>query len=406
MDAPRPSFLYIYIMHIVEIPSFFIPYGGEFCLEQSKALRSLGHEVRIISNVQLSIKRSIREFFAIPFGREYKEIDGIPVYQSYMRGIPKCIRPNVRRWTGIVRSMYAQYVKTYGVPDIIHAHCAKWAGYTAMLISREYGVPYAITEHLPKMNLDREFGPEYGKAWQVGLLKEAYSNADVVIPVSEELVEDIAPIFGKDYKWRYISNTIDTEFFHYRPRTSLNDRRFRLCCLANFTYRKGYDILFEAFAMLHDSHPQTELHIAGLDTDGLACQELARHYIKDDSITSHGNLDRTQVRELLYSSDVFVLASRSEVQPLSILEAMSTGIPVVSTECVPRSLRIDNGCFIAPIDNAAKLCKLMSRLVDGNGTDGRRISCEVEKLASKEAVGKKIETEFIRITEKKHRYHN
>ena len=49
-------------MHIVEIPSFFPPYGGEFCLEQSKALRSLGHEVRIISNVQLSVKKSPKDY--------------------------------------------------------------------------------------------------------------------------------------------------------------------------------------------------------------------------------------------------------------------------------------------------------------------------------------------------------
>ena len=42
-------------MHILEIPSFFTPYGGEFCLEQAKALKALGHEVRILSNVQLGI---------------------------------------------------------------------------------------------------------------------------------------------------------------------------------------------------------------------------------------------------------------------------------------------------------------------------------------------------------------
>ena len=41
-------------MHILEIPSFFTPYGGEFCLDQAKALKAVGHEVRILSNVQLA----------------------------------------------------------------------------------------------------------------------------------------------------------------------------------------------------------------------------------------------------------------------------------------------------------------------------------------------------------------
>ena len=48
-------------MHILEIPSFFIPYGGEFCIEQSRALTMIGHEVRIMANVYLSVKRRDRK---------------------------------------------------------------------------------------------------------------------------------------------------------------------------------------------------------------------------------------------------------------------------------------------------------------------------------------------------------
>ena len=49
-------------MHILEIPSFFPPYGGLFCLDQAKALKALGHEVRILSNVQLGATIGLRDY--------------------------------------------------------------------------------------------------------------------------------------------------------------------------------------------------------------------------------------------------------------------------------------------------------------------------------------------------------
>ena len=122
-------------MHILEIPSFFYPYGGLFCLDQAKALSALGHEVRILSNVQLGVTIGWKDFLALPWRRYEHVMDGITVYQSYQRGIPRVIRPNVNRWVSIVRSMYEDYVAKYGTPDILHAHCAKWAGYAAMKIS-------------------------------------------------------------------------------------------------------------------------------------------------------------------------------------------------------------------------------------------------------------------------------
>ena len=153
-------------MHIVEIPSFFPPYGGLFCLDQAKALAALGHEVRIVSNVQVGVTIGAKDYITLPYRRYEFVRDGITVYQTYQRGLPKAIRYNVRRWVSIVRSMFAEYVKRYGRPDILHAHCAKWAGYAAMLISEDYQLPYVITDHLPLMLLEDEFGEAPSSAWQ------------------------------------------------------------------------------------------------------------------------------------------------------------------------------------------------------------------------------------------------
>lgn len=376
-------------MHILEIPSFFTPYGGEFCLDQARALKALGHEVRILSNVQLGATIGLRDYLCLPYSRYEHGRDGITICQSFQRGVPLVIKWNVRRWVQIVCSMFDDYVDKYGVPDILHAHCSKWAGFAAMKISEKYHIPYVITEHLSRLVFEKEFGPAPSDVWQIPLLREAYEHADLVIPVSEELVENIACYFGKDYRWQAVSNTIDTGFFQYQPRKPLSGRPFRFCCLANNWPMKGYDILIPAFRQLRESGQNVELHIAGRGTDTTEFRSML-----SNGMVTHGLISRNDVRELLYKSDALVLASRSEVQPLSLLEAMSSGIPVIATECMPQSLRIKGGSTIVPIDDVDALNKAMSDVLNNPTVDGQWLSQEVGRIASPEVVGRKLEKLF------------
>ena len=110
-------------------------------------------------------------------------------------------------------------------------------------------------------------------------------------------------------------------------------------------------------------------------------------------MVTHGLIKRNAVRDLLYQSDALVLASRSEVQPLVLLEAMSTGIPVVSTACIPRNLRIEGGCTIVPVDDAAAFSEAMKQVMV-QPVDGERLSQEVHRLASPEVIGQRLTDVF------------
>ena len=109
-----------------------------------------------------------------------------------------------------------------------------------------------------------------------------------------------------------------------------------------------------------------------------------------EGVISHGLVSRDNVRNLLYQSDALVLASRSEVQPLALLEAMSTGIPVVATECVPQSLRIADGCTIVPVDDS----DAMRQVMEQKDFDGVSVSASVRQLASPEVIGRRLTTLF------------
>ena len=374
-------------MRILEIPSFFTPYGGEFCLEQAKALQRQGHEVLILSHVQLAITKGLKDYLTLPYDISVSKREGITVWQTFLRGVPKVIRWNVEHWVKGVRRLFDTYVGLYGYPDLIHAHCCKWAGYAAMEISRKYGIPYVITEHLSLMSLTEEFGPAPSEAWQLPLLREAYHGAALVIPVAAELVKDTACYYGDDYRWESVSNVVDTDYYHYQSRQPLSDRAFTFCCVAAYDYRKGYDVLADAFKMVRAERPDIRLKIAGTGTDS----RVARKLFPMDGVELLGHRDKSEIRELFYESHALVLPSRSEVQPLVVLEAMSTGIPVVATTSVPQNERLEGACSIVATDDADALAQAMLETVAHyNQYDGEAIARQTRALASPEVVGKKL----------------
>lgn len=390
------------MLHILEIPSFFPPYGGAFCLEQSKALAEQGHVVRIVACVQLGVTISKWNYLTAITHTEDRVMDGITVFYRQTRGLPKCPHLNMKHWVKTVCQMVDDYVTRYGKPDLIHAHCAKWAGQAAMLAGRKWGVPYVVTEHLSSQLFATEFKGDLKKVWQIPMLKEVYRRADRVIPVSAELVDDLASYFGRDYQWTEVSNTIDTDFFAYQPRKPLEGRSFVFCCLAMFIPLKGYDILLRAFHdFMEKAHAPARLIIAGTYTDSKELAEMVQEQGLDRVTDIRGLVDKQGVRDILYESDCLVLASRSEAQPLVLLEAMSTGIPVISTEVTPRSQRIE-GCHIVPTDDARALCEKMEWVCRSDSSfSGNSISEGVRKMVSPEAIGQKLTAVFNELISKR-----
>lgn len=341
-------------MHILEIPSFFPPHGGLFALEQARALQVTGNTVRMLACVQLGVSVDQAFYFKARSDRWWENMNGVEVYRSYMRALPRCIRPNQQHWCRIVLQMYDEYKLRYGRPDVLHAHCCQWAGVAARMIAEKEDIPFFITEHLPSGIFESNYGKGWKKAdWARRLLQSTYEQAHQVIPVSAELVDDLQPFFGRNYSFTPISNIIDVNFFAFRPREPKQGRRFRFCCLAvaDF-YRKGFDVLAEAIKGMVN----VELHIAGKGTDQKKMRQL---FGNASNVIYHGELGKEGVRDLLYQSDALVLASRSESQGLVIMEAVSTGIPVVTTDAIPSNALTEGACLIAKSGDAESLRQRM-----------------------------------------------
>ena len=382
-------------MHILEIPSFFPPYGGLFCLEQSKALANHGHTVRIIANLNVSVRLS-PGLWLHSRTRSYDVVmDGIQVTRREMRAIPFCLKHNVERWCGIVGEMADEYIKRYGKPDILHAHCCAWAGYAAMLVSRKHNIPYVVTEHLSSELHLKQFGKDGVNSWQVPLLRESLESANRVILVSEELAADLAPLFGSNFNWLAVSNTIDTDLYAYKKRLPLDGRPFTVCCLAFFEPRKGYDVLYEAFAQfVHKYSADAQLLVAGVGTNSDEMKKLVDRYGIAKHVKLYGEVDRNGVLDILYQSDCLALATRNEAQGLVLLEAMSTGIQVVTTDRTPKNVHIEGGCLIAPYNRADIMAERFAEVMHNTGFDGKAVSDSVKSLVSPNVIGRQLADVF------------
>jgi glycosyltransferase involved in cell wall biosynthesis len=101
----------------------------------------------------------------------------------------------------------------------------------------------------------------------------------------------------------------------------------RLATAAGLERHKGIDVLLDACARLKDATRPMHLDIYG---DGSLRDELERRAAANGlDVTFHGNV--RHVRDSLLDADLFVLPSRGENLPITILEAMAAALPVVAT---------------------------------------------------------------------------
>ncbi len=130
-------------------------------------------------------------------------------------------------------------------------------------------------------------------------------------------------------------------------------------------HRKGVDVLIEALSELrrrgigfaailggNGEGAQAQAHVAG---QGLA-----------DAVSFPGWVDEHGVARLLGEADIFVLPSRAENQPVSILEAMARAVPVVSTTvgAIPEQVVAGETGLLVPPGEAMPLADALQRLIE------------------------------------------
>lgn len=153
-------------------------------------------------------------------------------------------------------------------------------------------------------------------------------HAEAVVAVSRQVAEELAAAYRlRGRRPRVVPNGVDTDFFALAPPEG---RQGGLLYVGRLGYRKGLFRLLEAFAGL-PYRPGLELTLAGEGPLEAELRRRAQGLGIAGRVRFAGFLDRAGVRAELQRAACFVNPADYETGPLTLLEAMACGAPVVTT---------------------------------------------------------------------------
>ena len=376
-------------LHTLRLPSWYLPHGGQFVCNQAQILKEFGFDVNVLANVEISLSNDKLKYFTFPFKSKFCNEDGLLVYRHFFRCLPKATQLNAKLWAKNTLKLFEKYQKKFGKPDIIHVHSAIWGGYAAYLIKEKYNIPYIITEHRGRFGQSCDYAKNMFADWQTPLLEKAFSESSFIIPVSENLVPKIRTFLKKDVPIFSIPTVLNTDFFHYKKRNI--SEKIRFVTTNGFYFVKGYDILIPAFDAACNKNSNIEISIVGENFDGKDLKKIWKNVKNKDNFRFAGFQNTEGVRDELWQADIFVLASRIEAQPSAVLEALSTGLPMVCTTVVPKVVATDENSIVVPVENVDLLTNAIVEMAKNyQKYNGKNISEHIKLVAGKDAFAKQI----------------
>ncbi|PPA70286.1 glycosyltransferase [Jeotgalibacillus proteolyticus] len=127
---------------------------------------------------------------------------------------------------------------------------------------------------------------------------------------------------------------------------------------------KGFDVLIEAISLIKEELGEWKLHIYGDGPERESLENLIKILELEDHVFLKGQTNN--IEESLKKSSIFVLTSKAEGLPMSLIEAHSCGLPCISTDCAPgiREIIIDYKTgYITPVDDAHLISRHILRLI-------------------------------------------
>jgi glycosyltransferase involved in cell wall biosynthesis len=235
---------------------------------------------------------------------------------------------------------------------------------TCDLYANIFGLPGAALAGVPvRIGSRRELNPDK-TAGQIRLQRQAYRCATKVVANSRAAAEMLRREGLAPASIAVIPNGVDTTGFPDRDVSARRSRPLRsIATVANLRREKSHETLLAAAAILRPEFPDVRYQIVGSGPRRAELEALARAKDLQEQVTFLGHRD--DVAALLAAADLFVLPSRSEAFPNSVVEAMAAGLPVVACAVGGLLELIDDGRtgLLVPPDDPVALAGALRRLL-------------------------------------------
>ncbi|HRV94581.1 MAG TPA: glycosyltransferase family 4 protein [Anaerolineae bacterium] len=232
-------------------------------------------------------------------------------------------------------------------PDILHIH-----GYTNTTL---FAVDWAHAKNIPVVYEEHQT-PDAQFNWWQGF-DNTINKAAMVVAVSEKSADALRDICGVTQPITVMGPIVADPAasgwqLEFTPKTQ--DEPIHVTTVARLFVTKGLNYLLEAIVQVKAVYPNTEFKVYG---DGVLRQELldqaAQLGLNGQEIFVGAFTDRRELANIMAQTDMFVMSSILEGQPLTIVEAMSYGCPIVTTAVggIPELIKEGtNGLLCQPKD--------------------------------------------------------
>lgn len=303
----------------------------------------------------------------------------------YLSTVVRAIVGNVRSPKFLSRALMAvpmavSFARTIdrSAATHVHAHWATHSGLGAWVIGRLTGLPYSITAHAHDLWVDQT------------MLRPKLADAATVVTISEANRRFIAERYGDDVAAgvEVIRCGVDTGRLSPAERAGPDPEAgpIRLLTVASLEERKGHTVVLDACCRLRDRDVDVQATFIGEGEHRPIIEAVRSRLRLEDTVELAGARDSDGVAKALGQADVFVLASitlatgKGEGIPVALMEAMATGLPVVSTDQAGIAELVIDGetGLLVPEGDAVALADAIARLAAGPdlrrrlGTEGRR----------------------------------
>lgn len=159
-------------------------------------------------------------------------------------------------------------------------------------------------------------------------------------------------------KYEVLNNAIDTRKFKYNLELSNQlkenyDLKDKLIVghVGRYFHQKNHDFLIDLFNELYKLNPNARLILVGSGPLEESIKEKVHELNLDDSVIFMGS--RNNIHELMQMMDVFVFPSHYEGLPVTLVEAQSSGLPIIKSKNVPDQCIMTNNVHSLSLDESA-----------------------------------------------------
>lgn len=254
----------------------------------------------------------------------------------------------------------ASYKKVIGDYDIVHLHISARGSYKRKKImagiAESKGKKVILHEHSGEFARDFEAG---GNSYRADV-RETFGAADMVIVLSEEWRDYFAENVCDSSKLVVLHNGVSVPSESCVP-CSHQDVLF----LGRLDARKSPDVLLRASKEMLEAFPEAKL-IFGGDGYPERYRAMAEELGIADKCEFRGWVSGEDKEDLFSMAGIYCLPSKNEGMPMSVMEAMAHGLPVITTAVGGVPQLIDNGVdgLLMDVDDVDQLSKLLFTLED------------------------------------------